>query len=129
MDNQLLWKDKKRPFCGLPLSFTNYSLTNTKLLCDFGILNTVQEEIWLYRIVDMTVTRSIFQRIFGVGTIHVFSGDKSTPQLSIISIKHPFEVKEALSRKVEEQRSIRRVSASEFLDTPPDDVPLSDFNK
>ncbi|MCI8964974.1 MAG: PH domain-containing protein [Clostridia bacterium] len=117
MDNQLLWKDRKRPFCGLPLSFTRYSLTNTKLLCDFGILNTVQEEIWLYRIIDMTVTRSIFQRIFGVGTIHIFSGDKSTPQFSIISIKHPFEVKEALSRKVEEQRNMRRVKANEFLDT------------
>ena len=65
----------------------------------------------------MTVTRSIFQRIFGVGTIHIFSGDKSTPQFSIISIKHPFEVKEALSRKVEEQRNMRRVKANEFLDT------------
>ncbi len=117
MNNQLLWKDRKRPIFGLPLSFTKYSLTNDKLFCDFGILNTVQEEIWLYRIIDLTVTRSIFQRIFGVGTIHVFSGDKSTPQLAIISIKRPFEVKEAISKKVEEQRNMRRVKANEFLDT------------
>lgn len=116
MENQIIWKDKKRPIFGLPLSFTTYTLTDNKLLCDFGILNRTQEEIWLYRIVDVTVTRTLFQRLFNVGTVHICSGDRSTPEFSIISIKNPLDVKEAISKKVEEERTERRVNASEFLD-------------
>ena len=30
--NDILWTDKKRPFFGLPLSFTRYTLTKDKLI-------------------------------------------------------------------------------------------------
>jgi len=117
--NQILWQDRKRPIFGLPLSFTKYTLTPSKILCDFGILNKTQEEIWLYRIVDVTLKRSILQRIFNVGTIEIYSGDKSTPVFAIRDIKKPIEIKEAISQKVEQERNSRRVNANEFLDAPP----------
>lgn len=116
MEIKLLWKDKKRPILGLPLSFTTYSITDEKLLCDFGILNRTQEEIWLYRIVDITVRRSIFQRLFNVGTIHICSGDRSNPEFDIISVKDPLKVKDLLSDRVDSERTSRKVNASEFLD-------------
>lgn len=42
-----------------------------------GFLNQRQDEVRLYRIQDLTVTRSLSQRIFGMGTILVNSSDKT----------------------------------------------------
>jgi len=64
---------------------------------------------------DLTLHRSIWQRMFGVGTIHCCSGDKTTPEFDIKDIKRPAEVKELLSKNIEEQREKKRVSGREFL--------------
>ena len=71
MENlNIIWKDRKRPIFGLPLSFTKYTLLEDKLLIDTGLFSTKQEEVKLYRIMDVTLKRSFIQKIFGVGTIH-----------------------------------------------------------
>ena len=122
---KVIWKDRKRPIFGLPLSFTKYTLLEDKLLIDTGFLSTKQEEVKLYRIMDVTLKRSILQRIFGVGTIHCCSADKTTPQFDIIDIKKPFEVKEKISKMAEEQRDKKRVTGREvFVDN--DDEELDD---
>lgn len=110
-----IWQDRKRPIFGLPLSFTKYILLEEKLLINTGILSFKQEEIKLYRIMDLTLKRTILQRIFGVGTIHCCSGDKTTPEFYIKDIKHSFEVKELISKMVEEQRDKKRVSGREYI--------------
>ena len=110
-----IWKDRKRPIFGLPLSFTRYRLTEEKLLVITGILSTKEEEVQLYRIMDLTLKRSIWQRIFGVGTIHCCSGDKTTPEFDIKDIKRPNEIKELLSKNIEIQREKKRVTGREFL--------------
>ena len=117
-----IWRDRKRPIFGLPLSFTVYTLLEDKLLIDTGILSTKQEEIKLYRIMDLTLKRSIFQRIFGVGSIHICSADKTTPEFEIRDIKKPFEIKEKLSSIVEEQRDKKKVTGREFLVGDDDDI-------
>ena len=114
IDNYV-WKDRRRPFLGLPLSFTVYTLLEDKLLIDSGILSTKQEEIKLYRIMDLTLSRSLLQRIFGIGTIHISSADKSASEIDIKDIKNSFEVKEKLSKMVEEEREKKRVMGSEFF--------------
>lgn len=122
MENlKILWKDRKRPFFGLPLSFTKYTLLDEKLLIDSGILSTNQEEVRLYRIMDITLKRSFLQRLFGIGTIHCCSADKSTPEFDIKDIKKPFDIKELLSNKIEEQRDKKRVSGREFFDDVDDE--------
>jgi len=83
----VIWKDRKRPIFGLPLSFTKYALTEEKLLITTGFLSTKQEEIKLYRIMDLTLKRSFWQRLFKVGTVHCCSGDKTTPEFDIKDIK------------------------------------------
>lgn len=112
---KIVWKDTRRPIFGLPLSFTKYRLLEDKLLIDTGFLSTKQEEIKLYRIMDVTLNRTFIQRIFGVGTIHCCSADKTTPEFDIKDIKKSFEVKEMLSKMVEEQRDKKRVSGREFF--------------
>ena len=60
----LLWKERKRIWCGLPLTFTVYSYDNERFYVKSGFLNQRQDEVRLYRIQDLTVTRSLSQRIF-----------------------------------------------------------------
>ena len=124
MENlKIIWKDKKRPIFGLPLSFTKYTLLEDKLLIDTGFLSTKQEEVKLYRIMDVTLKRSFLQRIFGVGTIHCCSADKTTPEFDILEIKKPFEVKEKISKMAEEQRDKKRITGREiFVDSDDDDL-------
>ena len=47
-----IWKDRKRPIFGLPLSFTKYILTEEKLIINTGFLVKTEEEIRLYRMTD-----------------------------------------------------------------------------
>lgn len=111
----ILWKDRKRTLFGLPLSFTRYELDAERLFVKTGFLSQKEDEVRLYRIMDLSLTRSIWQRMFGVGTIHCASADKTLGNFDIISIKKPRDVKEMLSKCVEEQRDKKRVSNREFM--------------
>jgi uncharacterized membrane protein YdbT with pleckstrin-like domain len=110
-----LWSDRKRTLFGLPLSFTKYSMTDERLFIEQGFLNKKEDEVRLYRIMDVSLSRSFGQRMFGVGTIHCCSADKSMKDFEIVSIKHPKEVKEQLSELVEKQRDAKRVTNREFM--------------
>ena len=104
-DNKdILWEDKKRTIFGLPLSFTKYTLTEDVLYVRSGILTKREEEIRLYRIVDITLTATLGERIFNTGSILVESSDRSMPQLILESIKNSASVKDQLSNLVEQSR-------------------------
>ena len=101
---EVLWKDRKRYF-GLPISFTKYSLSggeNPRIFRETGLFNLKEEELLLYRVRDLSLSRSLGQRIFGVGTITLHSSDKTTPTLELVNIAHPKDVKEKIFSKVEE---------------------------
>lgn len=110
-----LWSDRKRTFLGLPWSFTKYSLTEERLFIETGLFNKKEDEVRLYRITDVSLTRNFGQRMFGVGTIHCCSGDKPLGDFDILSVKNPREVKEQLSELVEKQRDSKRVTSREFI--------------
>ena len=46
----LLWKERKRIWCGLPLTFTVYSYDNERFYVKSGFLNQRQDEVRLYRV-------------------------------------------------------------------------------
>ncbi len=112
---EFIWKDRKRILFGLPWSFTIYKLTEEKLYVETGFLSKKEEEIRLYRIMDLTLNRPLSQRIFGLGTIHCCSADKSTPEFDIRRIKNSREIKNLLSDLVEKQREAKRVVGREFM--------------
>ena len=110
-----MWKARKRIWCGLPWTFTVYSFDEERLYVESGILNKEQSEMRLYRILDISLTRSFIQRIFGMGTIHLTTSDRSDHKLDLINVKEPKEVKEQLSQKIEACRDSKRVSTREFI--------------
>lgn len=112
---EYLWKDRKRHL-GLPLSFTKYRLSEDRIFRETGILNLKEEELLLYRVRDLELKRSLFQRIFGVGTVCIHSSDKTTPHLDLLNVKQPREVKELIYRTVEAAKDARRMRAMEVVD-------------
>lgn len=114
-DLEFIWQDRKRPFFGLPLSFTVYKFTDDKILIQSGIINLLEEEIRMYRVMDITLKRSLYERLFGLGTIRCCSADKTTPEFEIKNIKNAKKVKEMLSGLVEKARDSKNVKGQEFL--------------
>ena len=113
-NNTIIWKDRKR-FLGMPLSFTRYAISEDRLFLSVGFWSIRDEETLLYRIRDISSSRSLWQRLFGVGTVTVTSSDKTTPTIVLKNIKDPMEVKELLHAQVEEMKLRRRVRVGEIM--------------
>ena len=125
---ELVWKDRKRTFLGLPLSFTVYSLDGERLFIKTGVLNVNEDEVRLYRIKDISLRRSFGQRLLGLGTIHCCSSDATLKEFDIRNIKRPREVRELLSQMIEAERQKKRVRSLESLDNRDDDDFDDDFD-
>ena len=110
-----VWKDRKRIIFGLPWTFTRYRLTEEKLIVDTGCLSRKEEEVRLYRILDITLKRPLGQRIWGLGSVHLCTADKTTPEGDIKRIKNASAFKEQLSDMVESERDKRRISGREYM--------------
>ncbi|MBO6115233.1 MAG: PH domain-containing protein [Lachnospiraceae bacterium] len=110
-----VWKDRKRIIFGLPWTFTKYGLSEDRFFMETGFLNVKEDEVRLYRITDVSVARSFWQRLFNLGTITCHSSDRTLKTFEIKNIKKPKEVKELISTYVEEERDRKRVSSREFI--------------
>ena len=112
---QKIWSDKKR-ILGMPISFTTYSLSQDRLFIDQGFIKLRCEEILLYRVRDLSVSQSLGQRIFGVGSIIIQSSDKTSPVLELRNIKNAYDVKELIHENVEKMKLERRMRVGEILE-------------
>lgn len=104
LPGEILRERKRWGFLGIPWTFTKYILTNKKIVIQYGFFTQVENEILLFRIKDMTLKRTFFQRLFGLGTLTVYADDKTNPTLEIKNIKRVRQFKEALSDAVEKDR-------------------------
>ncbi len=111
----VVWNDRKRIIFGLPWTFTKYGLSEDRIFIETGLFNLGENEVRLYRIMDVSLERKFWQRLFGLGTITCHSSDKTMGIFKIENIKKPSEVKELISSYVEEERSRKRVTSKEFI--------------
>ena len=110
-----VWHDRRRKFFGLPLSFDRYSFSTDRIFLSSGLFSTKEDEVRLYRVLDLSISRTFFQKIFNVGDIVISSSDKSQTNFVFKSVKNPKEVKEKLSELVEENRDKKRVTSREYM--------------
>ena len=115
-----IWTDRKRHL-GLPVSFTKYMLTEDRLLMERGLFTTVNEEIQLFRVRDVKVVRTLGSKLFGCGTIVVYSSDHNSPEFHIHNVKAPLEVKEQLMATVKKARAENNIRSSELLGGGPEE--------
>ena len=103
-----IWQDRKHHLW-FPISFTKYSIENGRIYTNSGLLSSREDECLLYRVTDITLTRSLGQKIFGTGTIHMNTKDRSTPVIHLENIKNPVQVKRMISNLIEKEREEKHV--------------------
>ena len=113
--SERLFRDRKRNWCGLPWSFTIYSFDEERIFIESGVFTKKEDEVRLYRVLDISLTRSFIQRIFKMGTITIDSSDKTLKCFQMKNIKNSREVKEQLSQLVEEERQRKRITGREYM--------------
>ena len=103
------FRERKRwLFLGLPWTFTVYSINEELVRTDKGFFNKQQDDCYLYKIQDVRLNRSLFERIVGVGTIDCYTGDNTDKTLQLIHVKHAKEIKDYLVKESENARLKRR---------------------
>jgi len=78
----------------LELKTTEYEFTNRRLRYTRGILNRTRDQIELVRVRDLTATRSLMQRLLGIGTLSIDSVDRTHPQFDLLAQRSVYELKD-----------------------------------
>lgn len=132
-DGKKVWSDRKRWLC-FPFSFTKYYIQDGRLFVSSGLFSSREDECLLYRITDISMTRSLGQKIWGTGTIHLNTKDRTTPVIHLENITRPAEVKHMLSDLIEQERRKHNVVGKEMygaishLDSAEMDADLDDYD-
>jgi uncharacterized membrane protein YdbT with pleckstrin-like domain len=105
----MIYTEKKRTkLFGLPITFTSYTITDEKITITSGFLNITVDDAYMYKVQDVKLTKSFWERIYGLGSLTCYTGDTTHPELKILHIKRASEIKEFLLTASEEARRKRR---------------------
>ncbi len=99
---------KRWLFFGLPFTFTKYSVKEDMLTIDQGLLKTVENDCYMYKIVDVQHSATLIEKMFGLGSITCFTGDTTDPQLHLVHIKNSKAIKDFILEQSEKARIKRR---------------------
>ena len=115
---KILGHDRKG-WCGMPLSFTRYYIVENegkwlKLFSSIGLFATEDNEVNFFRIFDISVYQSLFDKMFGVGTITLYVNDESTDTIVIRKIKKPHKVRNLIANLIEKERQKHGFRLTEF---------------
>ena len=108
-EDEVIFAERKRwLFFGLPFTFTKYTITPSLVTIDQGLFNTVEDDCYMYKVQDVKLNTSLFEKIFKLGTIICFTGDVTNPELRLVHIKRAKEIKSYLLQQSEPARLKRR---------------------
>lgn len=105
----VMFKERKRLlFFGLPWTFTKYTITPELITTNQGLLKITEDDCYMYKVQDVKLTASLIERIFGLATVVCFTGDVTSPELTMVHIKNAKEIKSYLLKASEAARLKRR---------------------
>ncbi len=103
------YEEKKRVlFFGLPWTFTRYIIGEELLTVKKGLLKTIEDDCYMYKVQDVKMTTTLLERIFKLSTVICYTGDTTDPQISLTHIKNAREIKGFILEASEEARRRRR---------------------
>lgn len=91
-------------FAHLQRSREVYTLTNHKIEFTYGILSKIRRNIPLHKVQDVTVTRSVGERLLGVGDILIDSA-AATGKIPLRNVPEPEKYADAILRQIQRYRS------------------------
>lgn len=105
-EDEVMYTERKRLlFFGLPWTFTKYTVTPGLLTTNRGLLNTVEDDCYMYKVQDVKLTTSLIERIFGLSTLICYTGDVTDAELRLEHIRHAKEIKSYLLKASEAARA------------------------
>lgn len=93
----------------LQVRYGVFRLTTERLLITKGVLTRVTESLELYRIRDLRVVQSFWQRLLGLQDIQLITTDSSTPQITLDCIPASQVLPNQIRQYVEACRVAKRV--------------------
>ena len=121
--DEVLYKERRRLlFFGLPWTFTKYTITPNMLTIDDGLLKAEENDCYMYKIQDVKLTTTLWERIFGLGTVICYTGDVTDKEIHLTHIKHAREIKNYLLKASEEARIRRRTVHMQDIGATLDDL-------
>lgn len=106
-----MFQERKRSLLfGLPLSFTTYRIEEEKVNIRKGLFRTIEDDTLMYRIQDVKLVISFWERIFRLGTVVCYSSDVTDPKLELRHIRKAREIKDYILKSSEtERRKVRTI--------------------
>lgn len=99
---------KRWLFLGLPFTFTKYTIKEDMITIDAGLLKTVENDCYMYKVQDVQLTATLAEKLFRLGTVTCFTGDTTDPRLELVHIKNARAVKDFILEMSEAARIKRR---------------------
>ena len=99
---------KRWLFFGLPFTFTKYTVKEDMITIDKGLLKTIENDCYMYKVQDVQHSATLIEKIFRLGTITCFTGDTTDPQIKLEHIRNSKAIKEFILEQSEKARLKRR---------------------
>ena len=99
---------KRWTFLGLPFTFTKYTVKEDVITINTGLLKSMENDCYMYKVQDVELTTTLGEKLFGLGTVICYTGDTTHPRLVLEHIKHARTVKDFILKNSEEARLKRR---------------------
>ena len=85
-------------FRWLQIRATHYKITTQRIFIIHGILSKRTVEVESFRVKDISMDQKFWGRILGIGNVRAITADHDVPQLFILGVAQPQNVKENLRR-------------------------------
>jgi len=80
------------------LKMTYYEVTSERIEWSRGILDRRVDNLDMFRVIDLNMRRSIFDCIFGIGTVGLITNDKTDPEFVFEKIRRPRELYDIIKK-------------------------------
>ncbi len=117
---------KRLLFFGLPWTFTKYTVKEEAITINTGLLNTQENDCYMYKVQDVELNISLLERIFGMGTVVCHTGDATNPRLHITHVKNAKAIKDFILEASEKARMKRRTMNMQNIGAQIDDDEVLD---
>ncbi len=80
------------------LKMTRYEVSPDRIEWSRGILDRRVDNLDMFRVIDLKMHRSVFDVIFGIGTVGLITTDKSDPEFVFEKIRRPRELYDIIKK-------------------------------
>ena len=99
---------KRVLFFGLPWTFTKYTIQEETITIKKGLFTIEEDDTYMYKVQDVKLIRSLFERMFGLSTIVCYTGDVTDQTLTITHVKNGEAIRDFINEHSEKQRLKKR---------------------